>query len=203
MALHIPAAGALYVGGAAFAAGAAYLLSTPEAQRAAGSIGQAMGDAASEAVGDIEDLIFGSDDARTAPTTGTEASTETATGERTCPATPYWHYTDQAFQASILSQRAFTGTPWNYFLDSTWGPITIFYCVFNGEPAYTEKPKHWVSVMFDCTVPLAPDPGLDFGFMAGFRHAGRLNERPPHVLITGGGPNVFPEHPAFSEFPEP
>lgn len=195
------AGAALYVGGAAVAAGALYLMGTPEYREAAGSLGDAVSRGAGEAIDDVRDLVWGEEEAPAAPATGTDAGAATATGEQTCPARPFWHFTSSAAMATILSARAFYGAR-NHFADRPWGPSTIFYTVFEGIPTHADRPHHYVSMNADCTVPLVP--GKAWGeIVQEFIHAGRLNERPPHVIITGGGPNGFPEFGEFGDYPIP
>lgn len=192
-------AGAVYVGGAAIYYG--YLYATNSEFRAAhDSLGRAMAQGASDAYGRVEDLIFGEDEAVPAATTGTvsQADTETATGEAPCPVIPFWHFTDPAAGATILSVRAFYGAR-NHFAAPPWGPRTIFHTVFISSPLYVHKPHFFVQIMVYCTVPLPP--GESWGVVQEFIHTGRLNERPPHMTIVTGGPNVFPEYPGFEDYP--
>ena len=177
-------AGAVYVGGAALAYGFMYAVS-PEFRAAHENLGQAMVQGASDAYNQVEDLILGEDDAVPAPTTGadSQATTDTATGEARCPNFPYWHFTDAAAQATIMSVRAFYGAR-NHFANRPWGPRTIFHTVFISNPLYVHKPHFFVQIMADCTVPLTP--GQAWGdIVQEFIHPGRLNERPPHMIIVG------------------
>ena len=198
-----PAAAAVpvYVGGAAVFYGFMYAVS-PEFRAAHESLGNAMAQGASDAYGQVEDLIFGDDEVTTAPATGTDsqasADTDTATGEARCPAIPYWHFTDPAAGATIMSVRSFYGKK-NHFANRPWGPRTIFHSISISNPLYIAKPHFFVQIMANCTVPLTP--GQSWGFVQEFIHPGRLNERPPLVTIVAGGPNVFPEYPGWENFP--
>lgn len=197
----------LYVGGAVVAYGLMYAVN-PEFRAAHESLGSAMAQGASDSYGQIKDLIFGEEEAAPAPATGTQtqtqtqtgagATTDTATGEARCPARPYWHFTDLVAGRTILSVRAFYSAR-NHFADRPWGPRTVFHSIFISNPLYVHKPHFFVQIMADCTVPLVP--GESWGFVQEFIHAGRLNERPPHVTIVTGGPNIFPEYPGWEEFP--
>lgn len=195
------AAAPIYVGGAALGYGLMYAIS-PEFRAAHESLGEAMAQGASDSYGQIKDLIFGDDEAMPAPITGTNtqtgARTDTATGEARCPAIPFWHFTDPAAGKTILSVRSFYSAK-NHFADRPWGPRTVFHSIFISNPLYVHKPYFFVQIMADCTVPLAP--GQSWGFVQEFIHAGRLNERPPHVTILAGGPNGFPEYPGWENFP--
>ena len=153
-------------------------------------------------LGQIKDLIFGDEEAMPAPITGTHtqtgARTDPATGEARCPAPPLWHFTDPAAGKTILSVRSFYSAKTN-FADRPWGARTVFHSIFISNPLYVHKPYFFVQIMADCTVPLAP--GQSWGFVQEFIHAGRLNERLPHVTILAGGPNGFPEYPGWGNFP--
>lgn len=199
MAAPAAAPAALYVGGAALAYGFMYAVS-PEFRATQESLGSAMAQGASDAYHQVESLILGDDDEVAAPTTGAEskATTDTASGEARCPTIPYWHFTDPAAGGTILAVRAFYGAK-NHFTNRPWGPRTIFHSIFISNPDYVAKPHFFVQIMADCTVPLTP--GQSWGFVQEFIHPGRLNERPPHVTIVAGGPNVFPEYPGFENFP--
>lgn len=71
---------------------------------------------------------------------------------------------------------------------------------FISSPLYVHKPYFFVHIMADCTVPFAP--GQAWGdIVQEFIHAGRLNERPPHMTILTGAPDGFPEYPGFEDFP--
>ena len=193
-------AGAAYVGGAAVFYGFMYAVS-PEFRAAHDSLGGAMAQGASDAYTQVEDLIFGEDEAVPVPSTGTttQTATDTATGETRCPAIPYWHFTDPAAGATILSVRAFYGVR-NHFANRPWGPRTIFHTVFISNPLFIHKPHFFVQIMADCTVPLAP--GQAWGdIVQEFIHPGRLSERPPYMIILLGGPNAFPEYPGFEDYP--
>lgn len=200
MAVPVAAGGAVYVGGAAIAYGLMYAVS-PEFRAAHNNLGEAMAQGASDAYSQIEDLIFGDEEAIPAPTTGSvsQSTTDTATGEARCPAIPYWHFTDVAAGATIMSVRAFYSLK-NHFANRSWGPRTIFHTVFISNPLYVLKPHFFVQIMADCTVPLAPGQAWG-GIVQEFIHLGRLNERPPHMTILVGGPNVFPEYPGFEDYP--
>lgn len=202
MAAPVAAAPAVvYVGGAALAYGFMYAVS-PEFRAAHSSLGDAMAQGAGDAYGQVEDLIFGEDEAVPTPATGaaSQATEDTVTGEARCPVIPYWHFSDPAAGATIMSVRFFY-SPKNHFANRPWGPRTIFHTVFISNPLYVHKPHFFVQILADCTVPLSP--GQSWGFVRELIHPGRLNERPPHVTIVAGGPNIFPEYPGFENFPIP
>ncbi len=83
---------------------------SPEFRAAHESLGSAMAQGASDSYGQIKDLIFGDEKATSGANLRTGASTDTATGEARCPATPFWHSTDLCGRSNdplgaILLQR--------------------------------------------------------------------------------------------------
>lgn len=183
-----------YIGGAAVVAGAIYLM-TPEGQRTAQSLGEAMGQGAGNAVDNIKSLIWGEEESGTGAAAGTEAATASDTAR--CPMIPYVHYTDASGVASIMASRMFQPGLGGgvYFTQGHYGPYTIWSIIFIGNPLYIEKAKHFVDILADCTVPISLRQRNHI--LSEYFHPGALRERPPNMRIITAGPNFFPEAPDF------
>lgn len=182
----------VYIGGVAVVAGALYLM-TPQGQRSAQSLGEAMGQGASNATNNIKNLIWGDE----ADEVVAGAQSTTATDTATCPLIPYVHYTDLVAMGQILSTRIFMlglggGV---YFTQGHHGPYTVWSIIFIGNIAYVEKAKSFVDILTDYTVPIALRQAN--AILSEYFHPGALRERPPKVQIVASGPNFFPEAPGF------
>ncbi|NSX56064.1 hypothetical protein [Parasulfitobacter algicola] len=195
----VPAAavGGVYVGGAALLAGAVYLM-TPAGQRASASLGEAIYDGGAAAVDNITDLLS-SDDVETpaVPTTGATTTTDTTTCERGCDWRHFWHFTRPEVTAAIRLSNVMTPGLGGgvYFAESPWGPMTVFYSLFIGNPLYLGKEKSYTHVAVDGTVPIA---FAKHNFPSNeYLHPGALRAVPGHVLFIDSGPNIFAEHPQF------
>lgn len=109
MAGPVAAAAPAYVGGAALLAGAIYL-ATPQGRRNSQSLGEAMGQGASNAWDNVTGLFGSDDDTRVAPVPGTGAQTDTMT--QPCDGPHRGRFQAQGYNRRVDPSPLEVSAPW-------------------------------------------------------------------------------------------